>query len=115
MKSFLLAISILALLSAPASADNVSKLLKESRTAEAAGKTQDAILYIQAAMVADPARASTYVALGDFYARAHQTDIAGQYYDEALKLDPSNSAAKKGLAQVDRAEAVAKATALDKQ
>jgi cytochrome c-type biogenesis protein CcmH/NrfG len=115
MKRFLLAIPVLALLSGPAFADNVGTLLKESRAAEAAGNTQNAILYIQSAMVADPARASTYVALGDFYARAHQTDIATQYYHEALTLDPSNSAAKKGIAQDARAEGNAKAAALDKQ
>lgn len=113
MKRFLLVAPLLAFLSVPAFADNINSLIKQSRAAEAAGNTQDAILYIQSAMVADPSRASTYAALGDFYARAHQTDLAMQYYDEALDLDPNDPAAKKGMAQVSRSERNAKAAALD--
>ncbi len=116
MKRFFLAVPVLALLSAPAIAaeSNIDSLIKQSRTAEAAGNTPDAILYIQSALVADPSRAATYAALGDFYARAHQTDLAMQYYDEALDLDPSEPAAKKGMAEVSRAEKTGKSAALDK-
>ncbi|HVZ70135.1 MAG TPA: tetratricopeptide repeat protein [Rhizomicrobium sp.] len=115
MKRLLLAASVLSLFSAPAFAadNNIDMLIKESRAAEAAGNSQDAILYIQAALVADPSRAATYAALGDFYARAHQTDLAMQYYDEALDIDPSDPAAKKGMAEVSRAERTGKSAALD--
>ncbi len=117
MKRFLLAVPVLALLSAPALAaeNNIDTLIKESRAAEAAGNTPDAILYIQSALVADPSRAATYAALGDFYARAHQTDLAMQYYDEALDLDPTDPAAKKGMAQVSRTERGGKSAALDNE
>jgi cytochrome c-type biogenesis protein CcmH/NrfG len=116
MKRLLLALPLLALFSAPAFAvdSNIDALIKQSRTAEEAGDTPDAILYIQSALVADPSRAATYAALGDFYARAHQTDLAMQYYDQALDLDPSDPAAKKGMAQVSRAEKTGKSAALDK-
>lgn len=115
MKRLFLAVSLLSVLSVPAWAteNNIDTLIKESRAAEAAGNTQDAILYIQAALVADPSRAGTYAALGDFYARAHQTDLAMQYYDEALDIDPSDPAAKKGMAEVSRAERTGKSAALD--
>lgn len=115
MKHLLLVVSALSFLSAPALAaeSNIDTLIKESRTAEAAGNTQDAILYIQSALVADPSRAATYAALGDFYARAHQTDLAMQYYDEALDIDPSDPAAKKGMAEVSRTERTGKSAALD--
>jgi tetratricopeptide (TPR) repeat protein len=115
MKRLAFAAACLALLSAPAFASdaNIESLIKQSRAAEAAGNTPDAILYIQSALVADPSRAATYAALGDFYARAHQNDLAMQYYDEALDLDPSDPAAKKGMAQVSRAERTGKSAALD--
>jgi cytochrome c-type biogenesis protein CcmH/NrfG len=120
MKRFLLAVSILAVsvlsaLSVPAlaSESHIDALIRESRAAERAGNTQDAILYIQSALVADPSRAATYAALGDFYARAHQDDLAMQYYDEALDLDPSDPTAKKGMAEVSRAERTGKSAALD--
>lgn len=115
MKNSLLAASVLAVLAGPAIASdsNIDALIKQSRAAEAQGNTQDAILYIQSALVADPSRAATYAALGDFYARAHQTDLAMQYYDEALDLDPSDPAAKKGMAQVSHAEKTGKSAALD--
>lgn len=115
MKHLLVAASMLSFLSVPAVAaeSNIDALIKESRTAESAGNTQDAILYIQAALVADPSRAATYAALGDFYARAHQTDLAMQYYDEALDIDPADPAAKKGMAEVSRAERTGKSAALD--
>jgi len=114
MKRLLLAASVFSLLGTSVLADsNVDALIKQSRVAEDAGNTQDAILYIQSALVADPSRAATYAALGDFYARAHQTDLAMQYYDEALDLDPSDSAAKRGMAQVSRDERTGKSAALD--
>ncbi len=115
MKRFLAAVPVLLFLSAPALAaeSNIDTLIKQSRAAEAAGNTPDAILYIQSALVADPSRAATYAALGDFYARAHQTDLAMQYYDEALDLDPADPAAKKGMAQVSRAQRGGKSAALD--
>ena len=46
-------------------------------------------MLLQAAIVADPARAASYVALGDLYARHDDPQFAHKYYDEALYLDPT--------------------------
>jgi|GEM_PF-5573340 len=116
MKRLLLAASLLALFCAPVfAADNIDTLIRESRSAEAAGNSPDAILYIQSALVADPGRASTYAALGDFYVRAHQGDLAMQYYDQALNIDPAEPAAKRGMAQLARSERTGKSAALDNE
>ena len=53
----------------------------------------------QAAIVADPARTGSYVALGDIYAAAGQPDYARSYYDAALDIDPADAAAQKALSR----------------
>src|SRR5690348_5697099 len=78
-------------------------LLAKSRAAEQTGHLEQALRYAQAAIVADPARASTYTALGDLYMRAHDADSAGLYYAEALEIDPADQAAQKGLADAGSA------------
>lgn len=116
MKRLLLAVPLLALFCAPVlAADNVDTLIRESRGAEEAGNIPDAILYIQSALVADPGRASTYAALGDFYVRARQSDLAMQYYDQALDINPAEPAAKRGMAQLARSERTGKSATLDNE
>ena len=51
---------------------------------------------------ADPARPSSYVALGDIYAQAGQPDYARSFYDEALGIDPAEPNALKAIATLDR-------------
>ncbi len=80
---------VCALAAAPAMADTVETLIARSHAAEIAGKPDEAIILLQAAMVADSARASTYVLLGDFYARRNDPVSARKYYDEALFIDPA--------------------------
>jgi len=82
---------------APVTPLTVESLLAKSRAAEQAGKGEAALRYAQAAIVADPARASTYAALADLYMRQHDADSAGFYYAEALEIDQQYAPAQKGL------------------
>jgi Tfp pilus assembly protein PilF len=93
---------VLCVAASPAFADNVTSLVHKSHTAESHGKMDSAIMLMQSAMVADPARAETYVALGDLYRRAHEDDFARHYYDEALIVDPQADAATRGLSVIGR-------------
>jgi tetratricopeptide (TPR) repeat protein len=86
----------------PALADNVAALVHQSRAAESHGHLDSAIMLMQSAMVADPARVETYVALGDLYRRAHEDAFAQHFYDEALTLDPQADGASRGLSLVGR-------------
>lgn len=114
MKRLLLALPFVALFcTSVLAADNIDTLIRQSRSAEQAGNIPDAILYIQSALVADPGRAATYAALGDFYVRANQSDLAMQYYDQALDLNPTEPTAKRGMALIARSERTGKSAALD--
>ena len=88
---------------AAAPAGRIDSLLARSRAAEAHGRTTEAIGLMQAVVVADPARAASYVALGDLYARQHAPHFARKYYAEALDLDPSLAPALLGAARTDLA------------
>ena len=55
-------------------------LVMDARAAAAKGETDLALRLAQSAIVADPARASSYDALGDVYAANHQADYARNYY-----------------------------------
>jgi tetratricopeptide (TPR) repeat protein len=114
----LFAIGVLALVMAatPALADNAAALVKQSRGAEARGDSNTAVILMQAAVVADPAKAASYVALADLYARLRKPDFAHKYYDEALGIDPTLQSAKAGIARVERQQdmATADASSLDK-
>src|SRR5437870_2337494 len=59
-------------------------LLDRAHTAVAKGGTELALRLAQSAIVADPARPASYVALGDIYAEAGQPDFARNYYAAAL-------------------------------
>jgi len=80
----------------------VESLLTQAHDAISKGDTDLAIRLAQSAIVADPARPSSYVALGDIYAQAGQPDYARSFYDEALGIDPAEPDALKAIATLDR-------------
>lgn len=105
---------VVALLVSPAGFASTSapdSLLAKSRAAEQAGNRDAALRFAQAAIVADPSRASSYTALGDLYMHASQSDFASFYYSEALAIDPQDPAAQRGLALADKASETATAAA----
>jgi len=80
----------------------VEGLLTQAREAVGKGDTDLAVRLAQSAIVADPARPSSYVALGDIYAQTGQPDYARSYYDEALGIDPAEPNALKAIATLNR-------------
>lgn len=80
----------------------VDGLLTQSRAAQAKGDGELALRLAQSAIVADPARAASYVALGDLYAKAGQGAFARFYYNEALTIDPAQAAALKAITVMDK-------------
>jgi Flp pilus assembly protein TadD len=80
----------------------VESLLAQAHAATAKGDTELALRLAQSAIVADPARPSSYVALGDIYAQAGQPDYARNFYDAALGIDPAEPSALKALSMLDR-------------
>jgi Flp pilus assembly protein TadD len=89
----------------------VESLLTQAHDAYGKGDTELAIRLAQSAIVADPARPGSYVALGDIYAQAGQTDYARSFYDEALGIDPAEPNALKALAVLNHAHPEAAASA----
>ena len=86
--------------SAPAKAEaplSVDALLTQARAASTKGDTELAVRLAQSAIVADPARPTSYVALGDIYAEAGQPEYARSFYDAALGIDPAQPAALKAI------------------
>ena len=79
----------------------VDGLLTQSRAALAKGDSELALRLAQSAIVADPARATSYVALADVYAQTGQGDFARSYYGAALAIDPAEPAALKAIASLD--------------
>src|ERR1700753_2169476 len=80
----------------------VDSLLAQSKDAATKGDTELAVRLAQAAIVQDPARTGSYVALGDVYASSNQPDYARSYYDAALDIDPADTVAKKALSDLNR-------------
>jgi Flp pilus assembly protein TadD len=80
----------------------VESLLTQAHDAVGKGDTELAVRLAQSAIVADPARPSSYVALGDIYAQAGQPDYARSFYDEALGIDPAEPNALKAIATLNR-------------
>jgi Flp pilus assembly protein TadD len=76
-------------------------LIAQSRDAQSRGDTELALRLAQSAIVADPARPSSYDALADVYAAQGQPDSASSYYGEALSIDPADSAVLKAMAMLD--------------
>jgi Tfp pilus assembly protein PilF len=105
-------LAVLVLLAAPAAAApskpaaqapvteapvTVDALLAQARAAIGKGETELALRMAQSAIVADPARTHSYVALGDIYAMAGQPDYARNFYDAALSIDPQDAAALRAI------------------
>jgi len=84
----------------------VESLLTQARAAIGRGDRELALRLAQSAIVADPARPTSYVALGDIYAEAGQPDYARSYYDAALNIDPVEPSALKALSALDRTSTV---------
>jgi Flp pilus assembly protein TadD len=80
----------------------VESLLFQAHAAVDKGDTELAVRLAQSAIVADPARPDSYVALGDIYADVGQAEYARSFYDAALNIDPSEPSALKALAALDR-------------
>ena len=79
----------------------VESLLTQAQAATSRGEIDLALRLAQSAIVADPARPSSYVALGDIYAQAGQADFARNFYDAALGIDPIDPGALKALSMLD--------------
>lgn len=88
-------------------ADTPDSLLEQSRDAQARGEAELAKRMAQAAIVADPARTASYVALGNLYAASGQAEFARSFYDAALEIDPADAGAKAAIAALDSAKATA--------
>jgi Tfp pilus assembly protein PilF len=82
-------------------------LLEQSRDAQNKGDAELAQRLAQAAIVADPARPGSYVALGELYAAAGQGDYARSCYDAALEIDPADARATAAIAALSNAKATA--------
>jgi len=82
---------------------NSVQLADEARAAMARGEVDLALRLAQSAIVADPSHPASYDALGDIYAANHQPDYARNYYEQALSIDPSDPAATRAIASLDRA------------
>ena len=80
----------------------VEGLLTQAHAAIAKGDKELALRLAQSAIVADPARPSSYVALGDIYAETGQPEYARSYYDAALGIDPAHAGALKAISALDR-------------
>ena len=81
----------------------VESLLTQAQAATSRGDVELALRMAQSAIVADPARPGSYVALGDIYAQAGQSDYARNFYDAALGIDPAEPSALKALSALDHA------------
>ena len=81
----------------------VESLLTQAHAAAIKGDIELALRLAQSAIVADPARTGSYVALGDIYAQAGQAEFARNYYDAALGIDPADPGALKALSALDQA------------
>lgn len=88
-------------------ADPVAALLEQSRDAQAKGEAELALRLAQSAIVADPARPSSYVALGELYAMTGQDTYARSYYEAALQIDPADAGAKAAVAALGAAKTTA--------
>jgi tetratricopeptide (TPR) repeat protein len=87
---------------APEPPITVESLLTQAQAATAKGDTELALRLAQSAIVADPARPTSYVVLGNIYAQAGQPDYARSYYDAALGIDPVEPGALKARSELDR-------------
>jgi tetratricopeptide (TPR) repeat protein len=110
----LVPLAFLLLLASPpvyaATPDPATALLEQSRDAQNKGEAELAVRMAQAAIVADPARPASYVALGDLYATAGQGEFARSFYDAALEIDPADAGAQHAIAALGNNKATAAAS-----
>lgn len=88
-----------------ASPVTVESLLAQAKAATSRGEVELALRLAQSAIVADPARPTSYVALGDIYAVSGQPDYARNFYDAALEIDPLEPRALKAISALERSPA----------
>jgi tetratricopeptide (TPR) repeat protein len=88
-------------------------LVNQARAAQARGENDLAVVLAQSAIVADPAKPSSYDALGDIYAAESQPEFARNFYDKALEIDPADADATKAITALDHAGDTRKADASD--
>jgi Tfp pilus assembly protein PilF len=81
---------------------DASLLITQARDAQSRGEHELALRLAQSAIVADPARPSSYDALADVYLALNQPEAARSYYGEALSIDPNDAAATNGMTRLDR-------------
>jgi len=87
----------------PVPPGTVENLLGQAHAAAAKGDIELGLRLAQSAIVADPSRPNSYVALGDIYAEAGQPDYARNFYDAALGIDPADPVALKALSVLNGA------------
>jgi Flp pilus assembly protein TadD len=84
----------------------VESLLADAHAAAGRGETELALRLAQSAIVADPKRPGSYIALGDIYAETGQAEFARNFYESALGIDPSEPNALKALSGLDHGSTV---------
>jgi tetratricopeptide (TPR) repeat protein len=77
-------------------------LIAQARDAQNRGESDLALRLAQAAIVADPARPSSYDALAALYLALNQPEAARSYFGEALSIDPTDDAALRGMLALDQ-------------
>jgi Flp pilus assembly protein TadD len=80
----------------------VESLLAQARAATSRGEVELALRLAQSAIVADPARPMSYIAVGDIYAVSGQPDYARNFYESALQIDPMEPAALRAITALDK-------------
>ncbi len=96
--------TVLAVLaSVPSQATSPQRLEQRAHAAELAGHLDQASMLYQAAVVAKPSRAQSYLALAQFYARHGENHFARKYFAEALYLNPKMIPALAGAGKTDLA------------
>jgi tetratricopeptide (TPR) repeat protein len=91
------------LASLPSQAASPERLEQRAHAAELAGHLHDASMLYQAAVVAKPSRAQSYLALAQFYSRHGENHFARKYFAEALYLNPKMIPALEGAGRTDLA------------
>jgi Tfp pilus assembly protein PilF len=80
---------------------DATSLINQAHDAQGRGQSDLALRLAQAAIVADPARPSSYDALADLYLALSQPEAARSYYGEALSIDPNDDGAMRGMSALD--------------
>lgn len=87
--------------SASAAVFAATPYMSDAENAARAGDSVGAVQMFHSAIIADPRDPAPYAALGDFYARAKEPDLARKYWTLALSVEPGYAPALRGLALLD--------------